>query len=100
LVVGAVADISANAVFTGNASAIYAGVGYVNGLCLVAANGVILGENWTPVAQDANTWTPVSVGGNTWTTVSSDSNTWTPVSANDNTWTLQSQGSNTWLRQN
>ena len=97
---GASASVEANADVVASASAIYAGVVSINGISLVTANGVILGENWTPVPQDDNTWTPVSTDSNTWTTVSGDTNTWTPVSANDNTWTIQTQGSNTWLRQN
>jgi hypothetical protein len=94
------ASITCDTDFTASASAIYAGVASVTGVTTITVNGVILGDNWTPVPQDVNTWTPVSTDSNTWVTVSSDTNTWTPVSANDNTWTQQAQGSNTWLRQN
>ena len=70
LVVAGNASVNVTGNVIANASAIYAGVASVTGVTTITAKGNILGDNWTPVPQDANTWTPVSGDTNTWTVVS------------------------------
>jgi hypothetical protein len=42
----------------------------------ILVNGYIYGQEWSAVADEANTWTTVSPESNTWTTRTSGTNTW------------------------
>ena len=57
-------------------SAIWAGIGSINGITIVDANGKIIGEEWVDIPADSDTWTPISASSNTWTPVLTDSSTW------------------------
>lgn len=48
----------------------------MRGTCVVAASSYIYGQEWSVVADEANTWTELSSDTNTWTEIEAESNTW------------------------
>ena len=63
-------EIVVNGQLIANKSATFFGISSVN------ATGYIYGQEWSAVADEANTWTTVSPESNVWTTRTSGTNTW------------------------
>ena len=76
LTVNAVAFIVGNGDIVVDPIKIVFSGGSITAAGLIAANGYIYGQEWSDVADDANTWTTVSPESNIWTTRTSGSNTW------------------------
>jgi hypothetical protein len=76
LEVNAIAFILGDGEIIVGATLIAAGRAGITGVTSLGASGYVYGQEWSPVAEDANTWTTVSPESNVWTTRTSGSNTW------------------------
>jgi len=73
------ATVEGYAYVTGLANATYSGYGFINANATITANGVIVGEGWTPVVPDAETWSDITPSSDIWTAVTPSSEDWLNV---------------------
>jgi hypothetical protein len=71
-----VAAISAFADVTALGGVIIIGAAGITANGTIIANGVIQGDNWSPVSAGAETWTPVTAGTETWTDTTPSTDIW------------------------
>jgi hypothetical protein len=91
------AQITGSGAVTATLNAISSIQAQVNGVASIISSLYVFGEEWSQVADEANTWSTVPAEGNTWAAAMAGANTWSTVAAGSNTWTTTTVEASEWL---